>query len=247
MNGGWIQFRLRPLAVVLLALLSWLAPSIEARPLSSDRTTVSGILTDRLSAKALRRWRSIERLILSEDKTGRPRYPTLRGLWKEVEASGHVIYIELPSPRFGLSSMAGNFSIEYLDPRGKKHIAVIQLYLSAIDQAYVGPDVARPEGFIPFDGLSRVERYAEVLGHELAHATYILGDLRRAQEVVETIEQTNELLLSRSSQRRHEWPDPELCQRLLRRDAVLEKLEASAEAFEKLVWQELSARKRERQ
>src|SRR5262249_49741132 len=126
MNGGWIQFRLRPLAVGLLVLLAWLAGGVEAQSAPPERRAVSGILMDRLSAKELRRWRSIERLILTEDREGQPQYPTLRGLWEEVEASGHVIYIELPEPTFAFSNVAGHFSLEYLDPRGKKHIAVIR-------------------------------------------------------------------------------------------------------------------------
>src|SRR5207253_8207776 len=132
---------------------------------------------------------------------------------------------------------AGSFGIEKLDSQGKRHEAVIRLYLSNIDQAYVGANAARVGNFIPFERLSKEERYAEVLGHELAHAAFILSNQERAEMVEEMVEQTNELLLS-SAHRAGEPLPAEMRQRLLKRDSVLKDLEEQAETMEAAVWRE---------
>jgi hypothetical protein len=53
--------------------------------------------------------------------------------------------------------------------------------LPAIDCAASGPGAARRNGFVPFAGLGKKERYAEVLGHELAHAAWGLVDAERTR------------------------------------------------------------------
>jgi hypothetical protein len=210
------------------------------------RATISGIITDRLSAKDLQRWQAIERIVFAEDAAGYPLHPTLRGLWEWVETSGHAIYLEMVSPSRISTCTAGSFSLTRFDPQGKRHEAVIRLHPANIDQAYVGPNVARPDGLIPFEGLKKEERYAEVLGHELAHAVFILSDLARAKMVEELIEQTNERLLSRDTKRRGEPIGQEMRERLLTRDSFLRELEAQAEAMETAVWRELIASQKAR-
>jgi hypothetical protein len=202
----------------------------------------SGLITDRLTARELKRWRAIERLVLAVDAQGQPLRPTLRGLWEWAATSGHAIHIELPSLDRTRTSLAGSFNLEQADPHGKRHRAVIRLCLANIDQAHVGPQAARADGLIPFQGLSREERYAEVLGHELAHAADILSSPARAQMVEEQVEQTNALLLSHNSRYRAQQFGPELQQRLSHRDSLLKELEARAEAVEAVIWRELVAR-----
>ena len=246
---------LRPLllAAALLGPLGPILSPAEAQHLRPRRTeslirprrvAAAGMITERLSVKGLQRWQSIERLAFAEDAAGQPLYPTLRGLWEWVEASGHAVYIELVNPSRVSTCTAGSFSIERFDPQGVRHRAVIRLHLSNIDQAYVGPGVARADGFIPFDGLQKEERYAEVLGHELAHAVWILGDLRRAEMVEEVIEQTNELLLSNYARRLDQSIGQEMRRRLINRDSFLKDLEAQAESMEVVVWRELVAARR---
>ena len=150
-----------------------------------QRALPSGLLTDRLSAEQLERWREIERLVLAEDARGGPLYPTLRGLWEWADASGHAIYLELPESSQVSLSIAGMFKIERLDPQGARHVVVIRLYLENIDRARLGPKVARKGGFVPFKKLGKVECYAEVLGHELVHTADILSDPERARLVEE--------------------------------------------------------------
>jgi hypothetical protein len=204
---------------------------------------VSGIITERLSRKDRQRWSAIERIVFAEDSSGQMRHPTLRSLWEWVEASGHAIYIEFIGPHRASTCTAGSFSIEKLDPQGKRHEAVIRLHLSNIDQAYVGPRAARADNFIPFEGLNKEERYAEVLGHELAHSAFILGDLRRAEMVEELVEQTNEMLLTQA-QRAGEPIGQEMRQRIIKRDSFLKDLEAQAEMMEAAVWREIFASKK---
>jgi len=235
--------------LLLLALLFYpvIAQETQSRNLkgapSRPLVEFSGLITSRLSIKDLERWKVIERIVFTEAANRQPMHPTLRNLWEWVETSGHAVFVEIMRSTRTSTCTAGTFVIERFDPKGEKHIAVIKLNLSNIDQAYVGPDAARDNGFIPFEGLSREERYVEVLGHELAHAVHILTNLERAGKVEEMIEKTNDMLLSRRPNRKDNLLSPELKRRLSRRDALLKDLEKQAEEMEYVVWQELIASK----
>jgi hypothetical protein len=208
----------------------------------SGQSRVSGLITDRLTAKRLKQWNAIERLVKAIDTRGQILYPTLLGLWQWAETSGHTIYIEMPTQ--SPTCTAGNFYLERLDPQGKSHVAVIRLYLNNTDRADTGPQARRGDGLIPFEGLRKVERYAEVLGHELAHAADILVNFELAQMVEKMVEQTNELLLSHHKQYSGQRLGQEMLKRLNQRDSLLEEIEKRAEALEKMVWAELKANQR---
>lgn len=216
-----------------------------ARAQSDEESTrngdalASGILENRISPKDFKRWDTIKRIVFAEDSMGSPLHPMLRSLWEQVDKSGHAVYIELYCRRRVLSNTAGDFRIELFDPLGIRHAAVIRLYLSNIDMASVKPSAARPNGFIPFLGLTREERYAEVLGHELAHAVHILSDLPRARMVEEMIEQTNVEFLWQLRYYGYAKIKPELLQQLRRRDLFLKELEEPAYMIEWMIWGEI--------
>lgn len=238
------------LAVAHLLLLALLVYQINGQETQSQKlkgeqrqADFSGLITSRLSIKELERWKEIERIVFAEDDDRRPLHPTLRNLWEWVETSGHAVFVEIARSTRASSCTAGSFAIERFDPKGEKHIAAIRLNLSSIDRAHVGPSSARDNGFIPFQGLSKEERYVEVLGHELAHAVHILTDLERAGKVEEMVEKTNEILLSRRANRKVDSLAPEMNRRLSRRDALLKDLEEQAEEMEYVVWRELIAGK----
>jgi hypothetical protein len=238
------------LTVAHFLLLALLVYQINGQEIQSEKlegaprqTDISGLIMSRLSAKELDLWREMERIVFAEGADGRPLHPTLRGLWEWVETSDHAVFIQIARSSRTTSTTAGSFAIERFDPKGEKHIAAIRLNLSSIDRAYVGPITARDNGFIPFEGLSKKERYVEVLGHELAHAVHILSDLERARKVEEMVEETNEILLSQRRNRRVNLLAPEMNRRLSRRDALLKDLEEKAEEMEYVVWQELIASK----
>lgn len=242
------------LTVAHLLLLGLLVYQINGQETQSQKlkgeprqADFSGLITSRLSIKELERWKEIERIVFAEDADRRPLHPTLRNLWEWVETSGHAVFVEIARSTRASSCTAGSFAIERFDPKGGKHIAAIRLNLSSIDRAYVGPSSARDNGFIPFQELSKEERYVEVLGHELAHAVHILTDLERAGKVEEMVEKTNEILLSRRPNRKVDSLAPEMNRRLSRRDAVLKDLEEQAERIEYVVWRELIAGKRIRE
>src|SRR5215468_678513 len=207
-------------------------------PAQLNRAPATNIITDRLTAKDLRRWEAIKRIVFAEDIEGQPLHPTLRGLWDKLQRSGHVIYIEMRGMGRAISNTAGLFHIERFDPDGLRHVAVIRLYPEIIDRAYVGP-AAGAEGFIPFQGLSKEERYAEVLGHEMAHAVHILSDPARARMVKDVVQDTNELFLSYGRQYGYANVGPEMQRRIAVRDALLKELEEPADAAEMLVWREI--------
>lgn len=229
--------------VIALLILSALAESaakaqVKGPPVRPIRAPAGAIITDRLTDKDLRRWNAVERIVFAEDADGHPLHLTLRGLWEQIERSGHVVYIEMRGASRPTSTIAGNFHIEHFDPEGLRHVAVITLYPGNIDRAYVGPKTAR-EGFIPFQGLNREERYAEVFGHELAHAVHILSDLTRARMVEELVRQTNELFLDYGGRNGYANLEPEMTERIARRDEFLKELEEAAEAVEMLIWREI--------
>ena len=209
-------------------------------------TQATGLITTRLSPKEFEKWKAIERVVFAEDATHQLLHPTLVSLWQWVETSGHSVYIEFSRPGDISTCTAGNFMIEQFDPLGVRHIAVIRLSLLNINQAYVGSDTKRQDGLIPFLGLNREERYAEVLGHELAHAVHILTNLDRARKVEEDIQQTNQILLSQHRRFTGIGVALDLKRRLSKRDAFLRELESQAEAMEKTVWRELTKQKPER-
>jgi hypothetical protein len=226
--------------VILLSSLESIAwgqfGEVSTRP---RRALPSGIITTRLSSKDMQRWHAIKRIVFAEDARGQPIHPILRDLWGKIESSGHAVYIEMRSPSIRISTTAGSFRIERFDPQGIRHVAVIMLNPAIIDLSYIGRDAARPNGFIPFLGLNKEERYAEVLGHELAHAVYILSDLTRARMVEESIQQTNKLFLLQIREYGFRYLKPEMRHRIFRRDILLQELEEQAEAVEEMVWREL--------
>jgi len=233
--------------LLLLALLVYQingqetkSQKLEGAPRLADS---SGLITSRLSTKELDLWQEIELIVFAEGADRRPLHPALRNLWEEVETSGHAVFVEIARSTRTSSCTAGSFAIERFDPKGEKHIAAIRLNLASIDQAYIGPNSARDNGFIPFQGLSKKERYVEVLGHELAHAVDILSDPERARKVEEMVEKTNEILLSQRLNRKVNLLAPEMNRRLNRRDALLKDLEEQAEEMEYAVWRELIASK----
>ncbi|MCI0339443.1 MAG: hypothetical protein L0226_17865 [Acidobacteria bacterium] len=204
---------------------------------------LSGLLPDRLSVKDLEKWRAIERLVFAEDNERQPLHPTLRWLWEWIDTSGHAVYVEVIRLNRTSTCTAGNFSIEYFDPGGGRHVTVIKLNLPNIDQAYVGPHAARADGFVPFVDLNKEERYAEVLGHEMTHAVHILNSPELTGKVKKYVEETNSLFLSQHVRRKSGSVAPELKNLLSKRDDLLKELEAQAENTEKKVWRELVASK----
>jgi hypothetical protein len=231
-------------AAIQIALLILLAEGREARCEASPLPIpATGLITKRLSAKELERWKEIEQVVFAEDANLQPLHPTLRGLWEWIETSGHIVYVEIARTSIVSTCTAGHFLIEQFDPSGESHIAVIKLNLTNINQAYVGPETRRFNGFIPFLGLDKDERYAEVLGHELAHAVHILTSLERTRQMEEIVQKTNQMLLSQHPRHKSGGLAPELKRRLSKRDALLQKLEAQAEDMEKIIWIELTARK----
>jgi hypothetical protein len=202
--------------------------------LSSGRT---GIRTDRLLSGQLRSWRKIERIVFARDAAGQPLHPTLEGLWRQVESSGHRIFIELGG--IGPGNMAGKFVVENLDPEGMSHDLSIRLYLASINGASTKEGARRADGFIPFKGLYREKRHAEALGHEMAHATRTLQDPCYAALVEE--QKRLEAELAASSRKSGKIVvDVENQLRMRRLDVLTRLIEEPVNATEIQIWRELA-------
>ena len=211
-------------------------PVTEGR-VSQSAVAEAGIRTDRLTPKQLRIWRSIERIALARNAAGSPLHPRLECLWHQAQSSGHTIYIEMPTS--AIENMAGKFLIEKPDPEGKNQTLVIHLYLSAINRAVTDERARRAGGFIPFENLSTMARYAEVLGHELAHVIWTLKDPSYASLSNEQDRLAAELVSSRNPKVKRSLLDTENRQRMIRLESLEKLIEGPPNAVEIEVWREL--------
>jgi hypothetical protein len=204
---------------------------------SSRPAEAGGFLLDRLSKGQVRIWRAIEKIVEASDSSGHPRSPTLRRLWDRARTSTHVLHVEMVSPFKVPSGIVGVFRVERVDPEGRSHVAVIRLCPSNIRRAVAGPGPDAVDSFVRFEDLSEVERHAEVLAHELAHAEYFLDSPERgaqlvgAQHAIEAYFSTTEPAMERLPR--------ELGQRLRTPLAVLAATELHAESVEAIVLREL--------
>ena len=198
----------------------------------------TGFLLDRLSKGHVRIWRAIEQVVAASGPSGEPRSPTLRRLWEWARTSTHVLHVEMVSPSRVPAGLVGVFRVERVDPAGLSHVAVIRLCPWNIRHARVGPAPNAVDPFVRFEGLTEVERYAEVLAHELAHAEYFLENPERLAQLV-AAQSAIEAFLSGTGpgvERRH----LELERRLPESLAVLAATEAHAESVEAIVLRELA-------
>jgi hypothetical protein len=198
----------------------------------------TGFVLERLSKGHVRVWRAIELVVNASNPSGEPRSPTLRRLWEWARTSTHVLHVEMFSPLKMASGQVGVFRVERVDPASLRHVAVIRLCPRNIElaRARTAPDAIVP--FVRFDGLTEVERLAEVLAHELAHAEYFLesperlAQLETAQGAIEALRHARRRAIGRVS--------PDLRRRLREPLAVLAASEAHAESVEAVVLGELT-------
>jgi len=162
-------------AALALNLLALPDPSSSRGVGSTARP--GGFQTERLSPKQARLWNAVRGIALAESRNGGPLYPTLNGLWRAVEQSRHLVFIELITDKARASNMAAETAFEEFDPAGRMHSVCVRLFIPTIDRAYAEEQAPR-DGleFVPFTGLSRKARYAKVLGHELAHIERMFRD-----------------------------------------------------------------------
>ncbi len=132
-------------------------------------------------------------------------------------------------------TQAGRFIIEKVDPDNRRHEVRIRLNPATIRRTYVGEDVRRANGLIPFVGLSTNERYAEVLGHELAHAVAVFQSIEMLR-----LYQQLEKAVAELDQVGPNAPDGDRLRCLERIDELQHAIEEPAEAAELLIWRELS-------
>lgn len=205
----------------------------------ADATASDGIRTDRLTPKQRRIWGSIEQIIQAVDRTGRPLHPKLFSLWRWAQTSGHTIYIEMLDEKNAATYHAGFLTVQESSSDGTPQAAVIQLWSWVIENASVQKDVRRPDGFIPFEGLGKLERYAQVFGHELAHAALQFNDPAYDRLCREQEKERAEFLSSRQQSRVGSTYDESTRQRLTRLASLTEQIEKPAQSAEVEIWREL--------
>ena len=237
----------RQTGAVALVLLTFIASNVQAQIIKQDDAgsdVASGVLLDRLSAKHCKTWDKIRQVIYAEDAAGKPLHPFLKTLFEQLQNSDHSVYLEFEESRAFGRSIAGKFSIERLDPEGSRNVGVIKLYLRNIEHAMVPNRANLKDGFAPFAGLNKLDRYVEVFGHEMAHAVDILFTPERANLVDEILTKSNQVIQQRLQRKGRIEPEE---QRVLHeRDAVLNELEKPAVLTEEMVWRELVESRRKR-
>ena len=219
------------------ATVTYKYSSIVAVPIPKLSIQRGGFNTSRLSRDDLKKWKSIEKIATQKGQNEQSLYPTLHGLWEWAAHSEHTIVVEIV--KGFLSNSAGSISIENYDPACQSHTVTLKLFLNNIDNAFISSTAARKNGFIAFQFLKKEERYAEVLGHELSHARFILKNNLRTRLVNELVEVTNESILVNAHENITGTSTPFLRDRISQRDALLKELEAEAEANEEVIWNEL--------
>jgi hypothetical protein len=195
---------------------------------SENHQEMTGILTDRLTKSQLKILGSIMEIVLAKDQGGRPVHPNLYGLYQRAANSGHAIFVELTMHGFSYSSLGG-CRIESQGAGTQNATVVMRLNLGMIERTRVSERNRRADGFIPFAGLGKKERYAEVLGHELTHAVLLLMNAdylalyRERKAQVNTVNQDGRAL-----------------------EGLTSLIEKPAEAAEEEVWRELKAGQKSR-
>ena len=219
--------------VVSAALVLSLTCTCLAQELQQDGTAnLTGIVPCHMSRAQLRIWRSILDIVMAEDKDGRRLHPTLYELYCQAETSGHLIRIEFAKAES--SSRAGQFSIETPDPKGIRHVTTIRLNLATIERAYVGESTRYSNGLIPFSGLRTKHRYAEVLGHELAHAVAVFQDAGSLRLYEQLEKEAADLEPGDVNDADGDW-----IMRLESVKQLMRQIEKPAEAAELEIWREL--------
>jgi hypothetical protein len=202
---------------------------------SGARVAEAEIRTDGLSGRSLKTWKTIVAVIDAVGPDGQPLHPTLRRIYRELDASAHTIRILIPDTK-GSSAIAGRFRIDTLGTDGR-HETSILLNVRTIDRVLTGSPDAQ---LVTFEKLGRAERYAQVLGHEMAHAAWTLQDAGNTRLVVDV--QRRSLELARRA--RTEGVEGEgFAEAVRENERLVRSLEEPALAAEAAITGELRARR----
>ncbi len=205
----------------------------------SGRASESGILTDRLSRRQLRTWRLIQSVVLARDTSGRPIHLALYNLWHRVQEGGCTIKIEFIDSGRAKINLAGQFLIDVASSGRGVLSGVIQLNLGVIDRGSTGNRIRDSGQRVGFKGLSRVDRYAQVLGHELAHVVLALEDAAYQAKLRELDRAVKSFLSSRRQVGKDFGSSDEERRFLSRIDSLGIEMEKPVNEIESNVWQEL--------
>lgn len=228
------------LALAFIALTSSIfGAEVQSRATGGEFTASEGIRTDRLTPRQLQTWRSIEQIVQAVDRTGRPLHPRLFSLWKWAQTSGNRITIEILDEKNPQTYHAGLLTVQEPTGNDTLRIAVIQLWSSIIENASTQKEVRRADGFVPFEGLGRLERYAQVLGHELVHAELQLTDSSYDGLCRELDKERAAFLSSRKQNPKGKAYDQSAREHLSRILSLTEQIERPAQTTEAEIWREL--------
>ncbi len=136
-------------------------------------------------------------------------------------------------------AIGGRLLIEDFDLNTGCLSGVIKLNLAVIRRATVKGLSPNPQGYVPFDGLRPIERYAEVLGHEMAHLVSALEDRQYGRMNQEMGNAMNRFLHLLHERTKGPGIDEEVRFLTSRIESLRGDLERPAETAEAEIWREL--------
>ncbi len=230
---------LRTAAMILTFLAMIPGTPAQSRSFDSARAadSPSGFRTERLTTNQLRIWQRVEKIVKAADEAGQPLHPRLHSLWQRIQSSGHTVFVEMTGRRYPLTTLGGTTTMQEPTPDENRKVIVIWLHLWAIESAFVGPEARRSDGLIPYYRLGKYERYAEALGHELAHAVLMLENPEYARLPLEYGFEAAEIIARKKGGK--PMDNEETARRLQRLHSLADKIEQPAQAAELEIWQEL--------
>ena len=235
------------LATILLASLAGFPNSLaQCGPGESFDELRSGIRTDCLTPKQIRIWEQIESIAEASDGAGRPAHPRLNSLWEWAKGNGHSVFIRMAEKRSVPTGTGGRAILMEQHHGGCRREVIVWLHLWAIDNALIDETVRRADGLIPYHSLGRYERYAEVVGHELAHAFLLLEKPEYAQRYSELNTLAAECVRLRKGGSGAGVDENLMRQYQIRLQSLIDMIEKPAETAETEIWRELASGHRRR-
>ncbi len=137
------------------------------------------------------------------------------------------------------SNAGGRTTLEEPGRAGRPQVVLLWLHVYAIDNARINGASRRSDGLLPFYKLGRVERYAEIVGHELAHAVLMLEKPEYARLCSELRMEADRYLLASRRAGKDLPSEPVSRQQQVRLQAMISTIEEPAEAAELEIWREL--------
>src|SRR5262245_35139443 len=157
---------------------------VRNNPLAFIDPTGMIIDTSLLNEKDLEKWKKIAELANAKDKNGNYVDPKLHEVYEKLDSDKRTFFIE--NTKLGAST-SGRFEITKFNGANDFSEAVIHLDFKKIESINTVTKADLVEGFNKFEGLldgdKKIQRLAEVFGHEGGHGVYALNNIAESVQL----------------------------------------------------------------